>query len=436
MPFDILNGYSGDAPVTWYDGRPVNRDAFLKTAAALDRKFGRASHVINLCSGRFAFLSAFAGALAGRRITVLPADATRQTLNTLCSAGDAPVVIVDGSAPQSTAPVIRWTPARSAARPEMTIDDTRPAVIVYTSGSRGTPRPHVKYWGELARRARVVRERLVLEDVDNIVATVPLRHLYGFENALMLPLQSGFAITPGRPLFPADVADSLNARTLLVTTPIHLKALLADRSTRVKARMVLSSTAPLAADVARLAERRFNVVVREIYGSTETGVVATRSPAATNRWRLLPGLSLRQNERGIHLADSIGGREVELNDRIDPLGTDEFLLGGREADIVKIAGKRASLAALNESLCAVDGVTDGAFLPSGRHDEQARTRLAAFVVAPDISRPDILARLRQRMDPVFLPRPLVKVDRLPRNATGKLPEASLRELEERHFRAR
>jgi acyl-coenzyme A synthetase/AMP-(fatty) acid ligase len=53
------------------------------------------------------------------------------------------------------------------------------------------------------------------------------------------------------------------------------------------------------------------------------------------------------------------------------------------------------------------------------------TRLAAFVVAPGLTSEFILAALRQRIDPAFLPRPLCLVDALPRNATGKLTRARL-----------
>ena len=39
-----------------------------------------------------------------------------------------------------------------------------------------------------------------------------------------------------------------------------------------------------------------------------------------------------------------------------------------------------------------------------------------------------MAALRERIDPIFLPRPLVLVDALPRNATGKLPDQAARDL--------
>jgi acyl-coenzyme A synthetase/AMP-(fatty) acid ligase len=60
----------------------------------------------------------------------------------------------------------------------------------------------------------------------------------------------------------------------------------------------------------------------------------------------------------------------------------------------------------------------------------------AFVVAPGRARSQILAALRARLDPVFLPRPLVLVDALPRNATGKLPRAELRALARGHVERR
>jgi acyl-coenzyme A synthetase/AMP-(fatty) acid ligase len=113
---------------------------------------------------------------------------------------------------------------------------------------------------------------------------------------------------------------------------------------------------------------------------------------------------------------------------IEMTGPQRFLLHGRMADLVNIAGKRNSLANLNLQLNALPGVVDGAFYMPDEEDADAVTRLAAFVVAPGVAASDILHGLRQAMDPVFLPRPLVFVDALPRNATGKLPREALRDM--------
>ena len=59
---------------------------------------------------------------------------------------------------------------------------------------------------------------------------------------------------------------------------------------------------------------------------------------------------------------------------------------------------------------------------------EARFGHVFLIAAAGKSADEILAALRERMDPVFLPRPLVLVDALPRNATGKLPRTDLRAL--------
>jgi 3-hydroxymyristoyl/3-hydroxydecanoyl-(acyl carrier protein) dehydratase len=69
------------------------------------------------------------------------------------------------------------------------------------------------------------------------------------------------------------------------------------------------------------------------------------------------------------------------------------------------------------------------YLPEDSGDRV--TRLAALVVAPTLSPERLLAALRERIDPAFLPRPLHLVARLPRNATGKLPREQLLALARR-----
>ena len=78
-------------------------------------------------------------------------------------------------------------------------------------------------------------------------------------------------------------------------------------------------------------------------------------------------------------------------------------------------------------------MADGAFwMPSEAGDAPGVARLVAFVVAPGLRRERILAALRRRVDPAFLPRRIVYVDGLPREATGKLTAARLTELARMH----
>ena len=93
--------------------------------------------------------------------------------------------------------------------------------------------------------------------------------------------------------------------------------------------------------------------------------------------------------------------------------------------MVNIAGKRSSLGYLNHILMSVPGVRDGAFCLPAHNALGDITRLAAFVVAPHLSSKQILTALRAHLDPVFLPRPIVLVDLLPRNETGKIPASAM-----------
>jgi acyl-coenzyme A synthetase/AMP-(fatty) acid ligase len=112
---------------------------------------------------------------------------------------------------------------------------------------------------------------------------------------------------------------------------------------------------------------------------------------------------------------------------IELTGPGIFRLGEREADLVDVAGKRASLAHLNHQLRSVEGVQDGVFL-MGEAQGRNVARLAAVVVAPELTPQAILTALRQQIDAAFLPRPLVLVNALPRNTLGKLPRESLLRL--------
>jgi acyl-coenzyme A synthetase/AMP-(fatty) acid ligase len=117
---------------------------------------------------------------------------------------------------------------------------------------------------------------------------------------------------------------------------------------------------------------------------------------------------------------------MTLADVIELEDERHFLLRGRNEDMLNIAGKRASLADLNLKLQQVPGVVDGVIFAPETHGEAGR--LAALVVAPGMTRDQVLAALRRSVDPVFLPRPLYLVDALPRAESSKLPRAALLDL--------
>ena len=170
----------------------------------------------------------------------------------------------------------------------------------------------------------------------------------------------------------------------------------------------------------------------EIYGSTETGLIATRRPTQSAEWQLLPGIKWVVEGDCVSACGGHIEAPTVMNDRIAPITDEYFLLHGRLADLVNIAGKRHSLASLDHLLNTLPGVVDGAFYMPDEASPDHVTRLAACVVAPGMAAAALLAALRERIDPVFLPRPLLFVDALPRNSTGKLPRTALQALFQTH----
>mgnify|MGYP000120419013 CR=1 FL=1 len=191
------------------------------------------------------------------------------------------------------------------------------------------------------------------------------------------------------------------------------------------------ATAPLSRSLAQEAERYFQTEVHEIFGFAEAGSVAERRTIDGDRWRPLDTVRLVQDRTVWVVQADYLPVPVRVPDRItvDPDG--QFVVHGREVDQINIAGHRVSLGDLNQKLLDIEGVQDGVFfLP----DEGADlvTRLIACVVAPGKTVEEIQQALRRRIDPVFLPRPLLLVPRLPRNDTGKLPREALLKLAEQH----
>ncbi|MFH1603705.1 MAG: hypothetical protein ABIH03_07340 [Pseudomonadota bacterium] len=125
-----------------------------------------------------------------------------------------------------------------------------------------------------------------------------------------------------------------------------------------------------------------------------------------------------------------------LNDAVELISPSRFRLLDRNANMVNIAGKRSSLAFLNHVITTLPGVNDAVFCMPERGDENGVSRLAAFVVAPGLNSTDILAALRPHMDPVFLPRPVVLLDALPRDGNGKITAAAMTALIAEHIAPR
>jgi acyl-coenzyme A synthetase/AMP-(fatty) acid ligase len=419
-------------PIAWRNGRAVSIAEFLQHVAAVAERLPAGAAMIDLCEDRYRFIVAYAAALSREHTVLLPSSRAENIVREVESAH---------------ADSYRWSDDEVQAtldEPGATTFDSIPTVaadstimIGFTSGSTGQPKPFPKLWrsvnGSTAHNVAAIGDelRLPTDSVAWIVATVPPQHMYGMELSVLLPLLGGMAVHSGRPLFPADVATALNEvpePRVLVSTPLHMRAMVESDQEFPRTALIVSATAPLDAELAARVEARFGGKLLEMFGSTETCIFASRLTATQKSWSLFPQVTLQPQDAGTIVDAPWFAEPTLLQDIIELEPGRRFTIRGRNSDVIEVAGKRASLADLTRRVLAIEGVSDAiVFQPDGEGVATIR-RVAALIVAPGLSSKQVLAKLASSVDPAFLPRPLLVVEKLPRNEVGKLSRERLLQM--------
>ncbi len=437
----LIDPFEPDRVAYWSGNGSISQSDLYRRAAQLAGRLPDRSVAINYCTARDAFTVALLAMWMRRQTALFPGDAGEHTFAALAAeypdlytVSDAPLpfdsplaVLIDGDEGPT-----------GAAESDSVLPWSHAAAKVFTSGSTGKPSVNEKTWGMLVAGGKTIPRMLTLDGLASpaVVATVPSQHMYGFETTIMNVLQGGAGVHAEHPVYPADVARCLldvPEPRVLVTTPIHLRALVGSAVELPPIERIISATAPLSPALAQDAETRLGAAVWEIYGFTEAGSVAARHTAQTDVWRLREDFAVTEADgsQAVDWADF--GRRIPFPDMIEVVDPRRIRLLGRSQDMVNIAGKRASLSGLTAQLLEVDGVEDGVvWLPSEDDGSGTVARLIAFVVAPDRREDDLMRAVRDRLGAAFAPRRLVFVDALPRNATGKLTQAAVRDLAARH----
>ncbi|NOT84051.1 MAG: AMP-binding protein [Methylococcaceae bacterium] len=394
-------------------------------AQAFSIQLPEKAYAVNLCQNRYLFIVAYLAVMLRNQITLLPPNQSPRTLSDLLSAYTPAYCITDSieAAPKQDTVLISEELLTLNTVIFPPIDQNRILSISFTSGSTGKPKAIAKNWREFQACAQLAIHHFNLANkAMTIVSTVPPQHMYGLETSLFWPLFSRLSVHNSRPFFPEDIRYTLQTNIgtnrLLISTPTHLKACSNSQITWPAVEKVLSSTAPMAIELARHLEDCFNAPLFELLGSTETLSYASRQPVRSEQWQPYQGITLNEQHGVFSLHSGHLQQPVILDDTFSVAENGAFTLQGRSTDLIKIAGKRASLVELNALLNAISGVEEGLFF-SDNHE-----RLSIVVVSA-LSNKTIMNELRPAIDPVFLPRRIIRTPSLPRNATGKLIKTEL-----------
>ncbi len=301
-----------------------------------------------------------------------------------------------------------------------------------TSGSTGEPKIIAKRDFQFQRQYEVEPASLGLAGPINTVSLVPSHHILGYIYGFYLPAATGGVVTflPGSP--PHTWIDAVRRErpSLVVGVPLHYRLINQALSEPLPKAVYISSGGSLPVSVSDAFRERAGWPIVQVYGSTEAGGMATR--IGPEPWRPMPGVSWK--------ARAVDGRLMIRSpwqddpaiwhcqdDVVEPAG-EGFELLGRADSVVKVGGRRFSLAETVQVALSWPSIDQAHAVPYDRYGELA---VALFVVArrPLALTPvDVRAYLASRLAPFKVPRTIRVLDELPSRGIGKVDELALRRM--------
>jgi len=260
-------------------------------------------------------------------------------------------------------------PEFSKKRKEKTIFDTKDFFLMYyTSGSTGTPIGALKTKKNIESEVQILTQLLAPYNIKKVIVTVPFIHLYGTIFGLFYPLFNDIDILFKEHFLPHDLLDLIDPYTMVVTTPLYIKAFnKIEKGKNLKDSLFISSTAPLDGASVEQFNAKYSADIMQIFGSTETGGIAHKLNKQ-NVWKPFERVELSINNKDELTVKSpfvssilYTKNFIKTNEEIqtfDYVALDEsgFKLLGRSSKIFKLAGKRYSTVQIENILEDVLGI--------------------------------------------------------------------------------
>ena len=396
---------------------------------------------------------------------------------------DAAIVVAHPDFAEVLRPIAEQNGRRFLASPDAlaaeptplpSVAEERRAMIVYTSGTTGRPKGVVTTHANLrAQVASLVQAWGWTED-DRILLVLPLHHVHGIVNVLACALWSGAACEI-LPRFDAGEAWRVMASgrlTLFMAVPTVYARLIAaydaappEEQARMSAgcrrmRLMVSGSAALPVQTLERWREISGHVLLERYGMTEIGMALGNPLQGTRRPGFvgapLPGVEARVVDEAGEPVEPGAPGEVEIRGPTvfleywrRPEATAEAfrdgwfrtgdvavvedgsyrLLGRRSVDIIKTGGYKVSALEIEEVLRTHPAVAECAVV--GVEDAEWGERVCAVVELRDgaaLTLDALQGWARGHLAPYKLPRALLPVDALPRNAMGKVMKPEVAKL--------
>jgi acyl-coenzyme A synthetase/AMP-(fatty) acid ligase len=405
---------------------------------------GRPETVCLCTENRALLMAALLAGLAGNFSIVLPHALSPQALARLQVATRYGVGISD---PPRAFPagvrVLTSNGAQVAGPADDHAENLKPDadwVKLFTGGSTGRPQLCSKTPENLLGEALYLCEKFGLSADDRIVAAVPPYHIYGLLYSVLVPFVASAAVLDQRPAFPREIERAVcdHEATALVAAPIHYHALQNSAPRNSRLRMAFSSASMLADEDNDAFCLRTGAPIHEVYGSTETGGVASRCRACgQSAFQVFDGVDWKIDSGHLMVRSAFMSPEpdrhadgfVKIGDRARRTGDGGFLLLGRSDGIIKVAGQRVDLDDIRKKIQKIEGVADAVVRALPRPDSRENT--IAALVAGGVDGKTILETLANDLEAYALPRRIRIVETIPVTDTGKIDRAAVDRLLDR-----
>jgi o-succinylbenzoate---CoA ligase len=309
-----------------------------------------------------------------------------------------------------------------------TVDPDAVHTVIHTSGTSGRPKAVELSYGNHHASALASAENLGIAAEDRWLGVLPLFHVGGLAVLLRSAIYATTAVLQGR-FDAARVRDSLEAGeiTLASLVPTMLARLREAGLRRAPGlRAALLGGGPIPSELLDWALGA-GLPVCPTYGMTETASQIVTAPPGERSGRPLPGVELRIGEAGEILVRgpmvahgalaSDGWLHTGDRGRLDEDG--RLHVQGRLKEIIVTGGENVAPAEVEEALLGHPAVVDAGV--TGLADPEWGEAITAYVVlARDVSPTALLDWARDRLAPHKVPKRIVVVPALPRNAAGKL----------------
>ncbi len=381
--------------------------------------------------------AAILASLGGGPSLLLPFAVSGRALSGMHKQGLLGTVITD-SPRDIPAGVKVISPADIAGATSMELekqDDPEAELLrIYTGGTTGTPQIWPKTRGNLIGEVSFLQHWFRVTDEDAVLATVPPYHIYGLLFSVILPLVSSAAVVEETPSFPGEIIRAVKEHdvTVMASVPAHYRVL---GSKPLGLRLAFSSAGMLAEGDNETFCRDNTTGIVEVYGSTETGGIATRNrslgedaftPLSTIDWKVHHGcLAVRSPYISVNLPVDKNGFFI-ANDRIEAVGRNAFRLKGRADSVTKVGGKRVDLAEICLLIKKQENVVDcvvTSFVDSGGRESWVGALVQGAVDLDEVKR-----ALSGVLEPYALPRRIKVVDIIPVNPNGKYDRDGIEQL--------